>query len=174
MRKLPLFICLLIAPVLLSFKGDIHKPCDIFTAEQVYKVIGYEVKEIPSNDKMTCAYKSDNNFIKVMVSYTVYKDPEAAFQALKKQHADNLAIVKKGDKVENQYNVLGTVPEAKPDDYYMTGDGNIAEGPNAVSFRFMLGKYVITLNTRGIMKTLMVPKLGEVYKTVLKNSGARL
>ncbi|MBS1584952.1 MAG: hypothetical protein JSS82_05340 [Bacteroidetes bacterium] len=173
MKNLFLFICLLTAPTLFSFKGDIHKACDILTADQVYNVIGYPVKEEATADKKTCLYKTENGFIKIAVSYMAYKDPEAAFQALKKQHAENLAHVKKGEMVENTYNVLGTVPEAKPDDYYMMGDGSMAEGPNAVSFRFMVGKYVIMLNTRGIMKTILVPKLGAVYNTVLKNAGSR-
>jgi len=171
MRYLIFLLVFLFVPALPSFTKDIKSACSLVTAAQLSKITGYDLKVQPDSKGKRCHYQSDNNFIKVWVEYIAYKDAETAFKALKKERADNVALIKKGQKVENAYNVLGAIPEGKPDDYYMTGDGNVSEGPNAVSYRFMFNRYVIVFTTRGVMKTLIVPKLGEVYNTILRNAG---
>jgi hypothetical protein len=173
MKYRTLFIALAIAAALPAIAKEIRKASAVITLAQLNNVLGYNFK-LESSSVNYCEYKSDNGFARVSVAYHAYKTPQEAFLALREGRAANLAMVKKGEKAENEYNVLGTVPEAKPDDYYLSGDGSITAGPNAVSFRFLINNAIITFNVRGIMKTLVVPRLGTIYNTVLKNTGKQL
>lgn len=177
MRYLILLFAFMLAPSLSLLAHKTPSPCALLSAQQINSLLyaneRQAVKQLISK-KDRCEFRSDNGFVKIYIEYKKYKDVQTAFMALKKEHADNLATVKKGEKVENEYNVLGIVPEAKPDDYYMMGDGSITEGPNVISFRFLLDNYIVCFKTRGMMKTTVVSQLGKLYNTVLENAGRQL
>ena len=167
MKYIVLLLSLLIVFTSPSFAKRIHKACKVISATEVNSILGSNVvapKPLPKGD--SCEYKSANGYIKVVVSYVTFKDEESALATQKKKHDEYLATVKQGNKVLNEYTVLGTVPGADSNAYYMTGDGSVAAGPNTVCLQFVLGKYIITFHTQGMMKTMVVPRLGEIYKAI--------
>ncbi len=177
MRYRILTLLIVLLPACSLFAKRLPQPCSLLTAEQLntylYTNERQTVKQLISK-KNRCEFRSENGFVKIKIEYKPFKDVQTAFMALKKEHADNLATIKKGDKAENEYNVLGTVISAKPDDYYMMGDGSITEGPNVVCFRFLMDNNIVSLTCRGLMKTTVVSALANLYNIALKNAGKPL
>ena len=88
---------------------------------------------------------------------------------LKSVRDGNEQSIKKGEAATGLYNEIKAFTEGGESAFYMTAPGNQYSPGYAVRGQFVLGTCMITVDTKGIDRGKVIPKLGEIYEIIKGN-----
>lgn len=166
-----LFVFLLIAG-LASAQKKIAQAGTLFPVADINKLFGCNViAGANMGNAPYCYNKSADGSTKVNINYTDFGSAATAESMLKMNADMNSKTISSGKKAIAVYNSYKPLPAGGASAYYMTGPGDTYGGTNLVRFQFVLGQYLITLDTQGIELNSVTSKLAEAYTIMKTNSG---
>lgn len=142
----------------------------LITTAEINQLLGCNVndgKSIMAGKYVS--HRSADNKTEVVVQYNDFHTASTAATLLKNSHDNVFDMVAKGQKASGVYT------DAKPADfagvsaYYMTAPGSEFSPGYQVRLQFVLGQCMISVDTRGVDKEKVIPKLGEIYKIIKGN-----
>jgi len=165
-----LFLTLLQATPIFSQVKILPDACTLITSPDINALFSTIVKQQEMNapNNAVCTFRSDDNAVEVMISQRALKDHETA-AAFLKHDVDSITMDIANAQPEITYTTIAALEGAGAGTNYMTGIDPLM-GP-IVRLQFVLDKFLVTFDTKGIPVKTVIEHLPEIYKIISRNSG---
>ena len=146
--------------------------CSLATTSELSKLLGIELADTKSSVKGTYCNRQTADFARsVVVQYVDFHEVKTAQQLLGWGFDGNKKDIDAHKTAVGIYETLELFPEAGESANYMTGEAKNSVFPLQTRLQFRLGKYLVSVDTRGIPITKVTANTSAIFKMIKKNSG---
>ena len=156
----------------LSAQTKIPDACGLISTESLNSIFDIKLRDGISTMKGSyCLRNTEDTKIEVVVQYVKFSTQKTAQSMLEMNLANNQSTIASHKKAVGIYDDIKVFPSAGESAHVMTGESQIYSPPDNSRLQFVLDSYLVTFDTRGILRATVSEKLPQIYAIIKKGWG---
>ena len=165
--KITLMLALLF---IISAVQNTRDAATFITTAQINQLLSCNVKDgVSKLSGKYCSRWSADNKTGVIVQFNDFHTPNDGAMMIKNAFENSAKMVKDGQKASGFYTEVTPFAEGGTSAFIMTAPGTEFSPGYNTRTNFLLGSCMVTVDTRGIDRSKVIPKLGEIYRIIKGN-----
>lgn len=146
------------------------KACDLLDVAFINKTLGTSLQYDPNSivnksGKFQCRYTDANSYDKNAGVGLLDAKIYSGYDMLKIEFDNNQKDITAGKKAIGKFTIIIAVPKAGANAYYMIGPKDTYT-PEAFTFKFRKGDYVVVFSTNDIPAEISIKKIDEIFQAL--------